>query len=349
MQHRPTRIAVDAVGGDFAPVAVLEGVTAALAADVDLTVLLVGPDSVVNAFAAQHPRAEGVVADDTIGMQEHGASAVRAKKESSIVVGCRLVRDGEADAFFSAGNTGAMMAAGVLVTGRLPGVMRPAIGTALPTTGDPCVMLDVGANADCKAEHLAQFAHMGRAYAQAAMGIAEPRVALLNIGEEATKGSLLAQEAHALMAATVPGFIGNVEGRDIPTGAADVIVTDGFTGNVVLKLLEGTGAWLFDEIRQAATSSWQGKLGGLLLRPKLRPLRDKVNPDTYGGSYLIGLRAIAVKAHGDSGSVAISNALRHAARGVREGLIEDIARRVHPEPRAAGTAAAPESDTAETA
>ena len=165
------------------------------------------------------------------------------------------------------------------------------------------------------------------------LGVHEPRVGLLSNGHEEGKGNRLVIDSYRLLADDDRLlFAGNIEGRDVPLGAVDVVVTDGFTGNVVLKLLEGTGAWLFDEIRQAATSSWQGKLGGLLLRPKLRPLRDKVNPDTYGGSYLIGLRAIAVKAHGDSGPVAISNALRHAARGVREGLIEDIARRVHPEP-----------------
>ncbi len=191
---------------------------------------------------------------------------------------------------------------------------------------------------------------MGTAFSASVLGVHEPRVGLLSNGHEEGKGNRLVIDSYRLLADDERlRFAGNIEGRDVPLGAVDVVVTDGFTGNVVLKLLEGTGAWLFDEIRQAATSSWQGKIGGLLLRPKLRPLRDKVNPDTYGGSYLIGLRAIAVKAHGDSGSVAISNALRHAARGVREGLIEDIARRVHPEPRAAAAIAAPHTDTAETA
>src|SRR5450759_4060927 len=218
--------------------------------------VLLHADGVISAFAAQHPRAEGVVADDTIGMQEHGAAAVRAKKQSSIVVGCRLVRDGQADAFFSAGNTGEMMAAGTLVTGRLPGVMRPAIGTALPTTGDPCVMLDVGANADCRPEHLVQFAHMGRAYAQAALGIAEPRVALLNIGEEPTKGSLLAQEAHALMADSVPGF----------------------TGNVALKLMEGLSKSLLGQVRDAMTSTAMRSMAAALLKPALDGLKARLDP-----------------------------------------------------------------------
>jgi phosphate acyltransferase len=340
VQHRPTRIAVDAVGGDLAPEAVLEGVTTALAADTGLTVLLVGPASVVNAFAAEHPRVEAVVADDTIGMQDHGASAVRAKKESSIVVGCRLVRDGEADAFFSAGNTGAVMAAGVLVTGRLPGVMRPAIGTALPTTCDPCIMLDVGANADCKAEHLTQFAHMGRAYAQAALDIAEPRVALLNIGEEATKGSQLAQEAHALMAATVPGFIGNVEGRDIPTGAADVIVTDGFTGNVALKLMEGLSKSLLDQVRDAMTSSAAAKVAAAVLRPALEGLKERLDPDELGAAPLLGLKGLVMIGHGSSGPRAVASALRVGAQAVRQDVVSRVAASlavVEPASETAGT------------
>lgn len=325
MPTRPTRMAIDAVGGDFAPQAVLDGVTAALEADRDLTVLLVGPAAVVEPFAARDPRVEAVIAEDTIAMDEHGASAVRAKKESSIVVGCRLVRDGGADAFFSAGNTGAMMAAGTLVTGRLPGVMRPAIGTALPTTGDPCVMLDVGANADCKPEHLMQFALMGRAYAQAALGIAEPRVALLNIGEEPTKGSVLAQEAHALMAASAPGFIGNVEGRDIPTGGADVIVTDGFTGNVALKLMEGLSKSLLGQVRDAMTSTVAAKLAAAVLKPALTGMRARLDPDELGAAPLLGLKGLVLIGHGSSSARAVASALRVGAQAVRQDVVGRVA------------------------
>ena len=321
----PTRIAVDAVGGDFAPAAVLEGVTTALSADPALVVVLVGPASVVEAFAATHRHVEAIVAEDSIGMDEHGASAVRSKKESSIVVGCRLVRDGEADAFFSAGNTGAMMAGGTLVTGRLPGVMRPAIATALPTTSDPCVMLDVGANADCKPEHLVQFALMGRAYAQAALGIDQPRVALLNIGEEPTKGSLLAQEAHTLMAASVPGFTGNVEGRDIPTGGADVIVTDGFTGNVALKLMEGLSKSLLGQVRDAMIATAATRLASAVLRPRLRGLVERLDPDELGAAPLLGLKGLILIGHGSSGPRAVASALRVAAQAVRQDVTARVA------------------------
>ena len=325
MPQRPIRIAVDAVGGDFAPAAVLEGVTVALATDPDLTVVLVGPASVVRPFAASHARVDVVAAEDSIAMDEHGASAVRGKKDSSIVVGCRLVRDGEADAFLSAGNTGATMAAGTLVTGRLPSVMRPAIATVIPTTGDPCVMLDVGANADCKPEYLVQFAHMGRAYAQAALGIAEPRVALLNIGEEPTKGSLLAQQAHALMADSIPGFVGNVEGRDIPIGGADVIVTDGFTGNVALKLMEGLSKSLLGQVRDAMTANAASKVAAAVLKPALKGMKERLDPDELGAAPLLGLKGLVLIGHGSSGPRAVASAIRVGALAVRQDVTARVA------------------------
>jgi len=272
----PVTLAVDAVGGDFAPDAVLEGVTAALAADPGLNVLLVGPADAVTSYAAAHERVEAVSATEVIGMDEHAAGAVRAKKDSSIVVGCRLVKEGRADGFFSAGNTGAMMAASTLVMGRIKGVQRPAIATVLPTAGPPCVLLDVGANAECKPEHLAQFAHMGAAYARTTLGVAEPRIGLLNIGEEETKGSQLAQDAHVLLKA-VPGFIGNVEGRDIPAAAADVIVTDGFTGNVALKLMEGMSKQLLDQFKVAMLSSPVNTIAAAVLKQSLEELSDNID------------------------------------------------------------------------
>lgn len=321
----PITIAVDAVGGDFAPEAVLEGVTAALASDPGLRVLLVGPADVVTAYAASHDRVEAAVATETIGMDEHAAGAVRAKKDSSIVVGCRLVKEGRADGFFSAGNTGAMMAASTLVMGRIKGVQRPAIATVLPTSGPPCVLLDAGANADCKPENLVQFAHMGAAYARAALGVPEPRVGLLNIGEEDTKGSQLAQDSHALMREQVPGFFGNVEGRDIPAGTVDVVVTDGFTGNVVLKLMEGLSKQLLGEFKKAMLSSPVNKVAAAVLRPSLNALRDKLDPDAHGAAPLLGVNGLALIGHGSSGPKAVASALRVGAVAVRGGLVAHIA------------------------
>jgi glycerol-3-phosphate acyltransferase PlsX len=321
---KPITLAVDAVGGDLAPDAVLEGVTAALAADPGLSVLLVGPSGVVTAYADAHEHVEAVTTTEVIGMDEHAAGAVRAKRDSSIVVGCRLVTEGRADGFFSAGNTGAMMAASTLVIGRIKGVQRPAIAAVLPTAGPPCVLLDVGANADCKPEHLAQFAHMGAAYARTALGVAEPRIGLLNIGEEETKGSQLAQDAHVLLRA-VPGFIGNVEGRDIPAGGADVIVTDGFTGNVALKLMEGMSKQLLGQFKTAMLSSPVNKVAAAVLKPSLDALRDRLDPDSHGAAPLLGIDGLSLIGHGSSGPKAVASALRVGAIAVRGGLTDRIA------------------------
>jgi glycerol-3-phosphate acyltransferase PlsX len=238
------------------------------------------------------------------------------------------VRDGDAHAFFTAGSTGAWMAASTLHIGRLPGVKRPAIATVIPTGGPPVVLLDVGANADCKAEYLVQFALMGSAYARILLGVSSPRVALLNIGEEPSKGSQLAREAHARMQQAVPGFIGNVEGRDIPTSAADVVVTDGFTGNVSLKLLEGLSRSLLGEIKGILTSSTTTKLAALAVKPGLKELARKMDPDTYGGAPLLGVNGLSVVGHGSSNRDAVEAALRVCAQAVRSRLTEQIGEQI---------------------
>jgi glycerol-3-phosphate acyltransferase PlsX len=201
------------------------------------------------------------------------------------------------------------------------------------------VLLDCGANADCRPDHIVQFAYMGSAFASAILGIAKPTVGLLSIGEEAGKGNLLVQEAYPLLAqADALEFYGNVEGRDIPRGTVDVVVTDGFTGNVALKLLEGAGRFVLEEIRSAALSSWPSRVGALLLKPSLRPLRDKVDPETYGGAYLVGLRGIAVIAHGSSSRRAIRNAILYGANGARNQVVERLADQLGRRPPAAARA-----------
>jgi len=322
---RRVRVVVDAMGGDHAPDAVLTGVAAALAADSTLEVILTGPAEVVGPFARDHERCEGVATTEIIEMDEHPAHAVRGKKDSSIVVGCRLVRDGEADAFFSAGSTGACMAAATLVMGRIKGVSRPAIATVIPTAGPPVVLLDVGANADCKPENLLQFAHMGTAYAQTVLAVQRPRVALLNIGEEPTKGSQLAQDAYVLMREQVPGFLGNLEGRDVTAGVADVIVTDGFTGNVALKLLEGLSKTLLVQVKEAMTSSAVNKLAAAVLKSSLTRLKERLDPDVYGGAPLLGVNGVCIIGHGSSGALAVQSAVRVAAQAARGSLTEHIA------------------------
>lgn len=331
MENLAVTIAVDALGGDHAPEVVRAGVAAALDADPALYVALVGPADLVEPFAASHDRVTPVVATDVIGMGDHPAAAVRSRRDSTIVVGCQLVKDGAAAGFFSAGNTGACMAAATLIMGRLPGVLRPAIAAVVPASATPSVLLDVGANADCKPENLVQFAHMGRAYAQAVLGVAEPSVGLLNIGEEPTKGSQLALEAHALMRDAVPGFIGNVEGRDIPTGAVDVIVTDGFTGNVALKLLEGLARTLLEQVKDAMTSTTVRSAAAAVLKRPLVELKDRIDPETYGGAPLLGVAGACIIGHGSSGAVGITNGIAVCALAVRERLTDRIATAVRSE------------------
>ena len=323
--HREVTVVVDAQGGDHAPSEILSGVSLALAADPDLKIIITGEADIVGPFAAAHDRVEGVPTTEVIEMGEHPANAVRSKKDSSIVVGCRLVKEGRADAFFSAGSTGAAMAAATLVMGRIKGVSRPAIATVMPTAGPPVVMLDVGANADCKPEHLLQFAHMGAAYASVVLEVATPRVALLNIGEEPAKGSVLAQESHALMAEHVPGFVGNIEGRDVLAGVCDVIVTDGFTGNVALKLLEGTSKILLGQVKDAMTSSAISTLAAAVLKPSMARLKERLDPDAYGGAPLLGVSGVCIIGHGSSNARAVANAVRVAVTAVRGDLTERIA------------------------
>lgn len=323
-QRRLVRVCVDVMGGDHAPRLILDGIDDALSADSDLLVVITGDEGVVGPYADSRDRVEARPTTEIIAMDDHPANAVRAKKDSSIVVGCRLVRDGAADAFFSAGSTGACMAAATLVMGRIRGVSRPAIATVLPTGGTPSVLLDVGANADCKPENLLQFAHMGSAYASTILGLEAPRIGLLNIGEEPSKGSVLAQEAHALMAQAVEGFIGNIEGRDVPAGVADVIVTDGFTGNVALKLLEGLSRTLLGEVKTAMTSSMVNSLAAAVIKPSLQKLKDKLDPDTYGGAPLLGVNGVCIIGHGSSSARAVTSAIRVSAQAVRGELTHRI-------------------------
>ena len=322
------RVCVDAMGGDNAPGSVLEGILSALAADRDLHILLTGPAPVVEPFAAAHPdRVEAVPTSQVIAMDEHPAQAVRSKRDSSIVVGCRLVREGRADAFFTAGSTGAAMAAATLVMGRLRGISRPALAAVFPTVAEPLVFLDVGANADCKPENLLQSAHMGAAYASVVLGRSAPRISLLNIGEEPTKGSQLALEAHELMAQGVPGFAGNLEANHLLDGMTDVVVTDGFTGNVVLKLLEGTSRTLLSQVRDALTATTLSRLGALFAKDRLAALKKRLDPEAYGGAPLLGVAGVCIIGHGNSTPAAVKAALEVAARAVRGGLIDSIADR----------------------
>jgi len=314
------RVAVDAMGGDRGPDEIVAG---ALDARTDaLTPILFGS-------AGLDARGlELVETDGVIEMDEKPAEAVRSKPDSSLVAAVRAVAEGRADAVVSAGNTGAMLAAGLLELRRLPGVMRPAIAVPIPAKNGPSVLIDAGANADARPEHLLQFATMGAVFAEEILGIEKPVVRLLSIGEEPQKGNQLTLEAHELLAASDLDFAGNTEGRDILLGAADVVVTDGFTGNVTLKLLEGAITTLLEALREEIEATPTGKLGGLLIRPAARRLRHRLDPDTYGGAYLLGLRGLAVIAHGNSSRTAMANAIRLAARGAEHDVVGRLATRL---------------------
>jgi len=318
------------MGGDRAPQEIVAG--ALLAASDTVEPVLYGRRELLE------PLAEGleiVHADDVVAMDEKPSDAAREKRASSMFAACRAVGEDEAQAVVSAGNTGAMLAAGLLEVRRLPDVHRPAIAVPLPSIGGTSVLIDAGANADARPEHLVQFGHMGSVFAEEILGIAEPKVALLSIGEEPEKGNRLIRETHPELAASHLEFVGNVESRDLLAHAADVVVCDGFTGNMALKLMEGTIKTLLDELRKEIEASSRGKLGGLLIRPAARGLRKRLDPETYGGAYLLGLRGLVVIAHGSSSRTAIANAITLGAQGAAGNVVERVASRLEEEVAAA--------------
>ncbi len=308
---RGVTVALDGFGAEQGFDVLAAGARAA-AAD-GITIRVFGPPGELGLDGVEG--IEVMPTDQWIGNTEEPVAAVRAKKEASVVRAAADVAAGRSVAMVSPGSTGATMAAATFGLRRLKGVQRPALAVQLPVPGKPVLFLDVGANVEVRAQHLVQFAFLGAAFNEAVLGVERPRVGLLSVGEEAGKGREEIVAAHAILG-TVPGieFAGNVEGRDLPTGAADVVVTDGFTGNVALKLMEGTAKTITGAIRDAARSNPLAALGGLLMRPALGGLRRELHPDTTGGAILLGLRGIAVVGHGSSGAEGIANAVRLAAR-----------------------------------
>ena len=339
MTGRANRIAVDAMGGDHAPEQIVRGAIRATR-ELGVAVTLVGRRDAIEPLLRTAPAGTGDIeiadAAEVVDMGEHPAGAVRSKPDSSIVRACELVAAGEAAAAVSAGNSGATLAAALLRVKRIRGVARPAIGTSFPTAGGRCFMLDVGANSDSKPEWLAQFAVMGDIYAQSMLGIGQPRVGLLSNGEEAEKGSELVRAARPLIEALPLHFIGNVEGKDIFRGNADVVVTDGFTGNIALKMAEGVGEFLFASLSRAARSSRVSMLGGALLKPKLQPLRDTMDYRKTGGALMLGVAGEVVIAHGRSDAEAVVNAIRVAAEAVARDVSGDIAKAITKDRTASG-------------
>jgi len=265
-----------------------------------------------------------VNASQVIEMEEHPAAAVKAKKDSSMMVGMDLIKRGEADAFVSAGNSGGVMAAALFRLGRIRGIKRPALSTVYPTTPGLCFMLDVGANTDCKPEYLLQFAYMGVAYAERVLRIANPRVGIVSNGEEETKGNILVQEAHQLLKKSGLNFIGNVEGKDIPAGMADVVVTDGFTGNVIGKLSEGLAESLLSVIKEEIKKNPLATVGALLSKPAFDKVKKRLDYAEFGGAPLLGVDGVVIVAHGRSNAKAIKNAVRVAKQAVEGEMLAAI-------------------------
>jgi len=289
--------------------------------------VLFGPRAEIVAALGSHDGSalEIVDAPEAITNDDEPARAVRAKPAASIVRAARALAAGDVDAVVSAGPTGAALAASLLYAKRLPGVFRPAVAVPVPAPGGLVLLLDAGANVDVRPEHLVQFAHMGAAFSERVLGVERPRVGLLSVGEESGKGTAALVEAHAALSASALDFAGNVEGSDIPAATVDVVVTDGFTGNVALKTMEGTARAIVGAVRDAARSGPLAMLGGLLLRPKLARLRAQLDPEEAGGAYLLGLRGLVVICHGRSTRRGIANAVALAGRGVEELVVDKTA------------------------
>src|ERR1700704_707810 len=317
------RIAVDAMGGDFAPAQIVRGASQA-ATEYGLDISLVGLPSTVQPLLYSHPRLRLVPCTQAIAMDEHPAQAVRNKPDSSICVCARMCKEGRADGWVSAGNSGAIMAAALLIQGRIRGVERPALGSIVPTQDGFAYFLDVGANVDSKPEYMVQFAMRGAVYAREMLGLANPRVGLLSNGEEAGKGDERVRETAKRLTGSLQGFIGNVEPKDVYGAKADVIVADGFVGNVAIKMAEATAEFLFRNLRDEIPKTMLGKLGGLLIRPGVRQLRARVDWREFGGAPLLGIDGVAVVAHGRSDARAIQNAIRGTRDAVQNQLVGKI-------------------------
>lgn len=320
-------LSVDAMGGDHAPRAIVEGVVAYLAErpNENIDIRLVGDELKLRSYTIEDPRVTIVHAASVITGEDEPVRAIRRKKDSSLVVAANLVKSGEADALISAGNTGALMTAGLFVIGRIEGVDRPALAPTFPTrNGKGVVILDVGANPDAKAEHLLDYAIMGSVYAEQVRGITRPKVGLLNIGSEAGKGNALTKETYPLLETAPIHFVGNVEAREAMSGDVDVIVTEGFAGNTLLKSTEGAASMIMGVMKEQFMSSWTSKLAALVLKPKLKKMKQLLAYEEYGGAGLFGIAAPVIKAHGSSNAYAFSRALVQAEKMVEQEVVAKI-------------------------
>jgi glycerol-3-phosphate acyltransferase PlsX len=321
------KIVLDAMGGDLAPAVNVEAAVNA-AREFGYEIVLVGKQEVIRPMLVQYNTANLTLpivhAPEVIEMDEHPAAAVKSKKNSSMVVGMDMVKRGDADAFVTMGNTGAGLAAALFRLGRIPGIHRAALSVLYPTVNGWCLILDVGANTDCKPEYLVQFALMGSIYAERVLGIHNPSVALVSNGEEETKGSQLVQEVHQLLKRSPINFIGNAEGRHIPSGYADVYITDGFTGNVIIKLSEGMSSMVKTMLREEVMRTPVSKVGGLLIKDAVRRMSKRTDYEEIGGAPLLGVDGVVIIGHGRSNARAVRSALRVAGNAVEKGIVDAI-------------------------
>lgn len=327
--QKAVRVAVDAMGGDYAPEQIVKGAVEAIQSHSAIQVILVGKEDQVKAelkkYEYEKERLRFVPAEDVITNDEAPVMAIRRKKNSSIVVAMNLVKSGEADAFVSAGSTGAVLVGAQLIIGRLPGVERPPLAPLLPTTKGVSLLVDCGANVDARPSHLIQFARMGSIYMENVMGIQNPRVAIVNIGVEEEKGNQLVKETYPLLKnCNDINFIGSIEAREIPYGAADVIVCEAFVGNVILKLYEGVAGALLGEVKKGMMSTLRSKIGALLVKPALKQTLKKMDSSQYGGAPMLGLKGLVVKSHGNSTSTEIKNSILQCIAFTEQNINEKI-------------------------
>ena len=327
-----SKIAIDVMGGDYAPYETIKGCIEA-SKQIKSKLILVGNEAVITEELKKYTYSSVQItivnAQEVITMEDAPVQAIRRKKDSSMVVGLNLVKEKKADAFVSAGNTGALLAGATLIVGRLKGVERPGLASLIPTDRGFSLLIDCGANADAKASYLVQFAHMGTIYMKELMGITSPTIGLVNIGVEEEKGNTMTKEAYGLLNQADLNFIGNIEARDIPMGQSDVLVCDGFVGNIVLKHMEGFGLWVFKLLKEELTKNWIRKIGAFILTPALRNLKSRFDYSEHGGAPLLGLKGLVIKTHGSANAKQIQHTILQADKLARQDVVEKIANNIN--------------------
>ena len=327
-----SKIAIDVMGGDHAPYETIKACVEA-SKQTESELILVGNQNIITEelkkYTYPSEKITIVHAQEVITMEDAPVQAIRGKKDSSMVIGLGLVKNKQADAFVSAGNTGALLAGATLIVGRIKGVERPGLASLIPTDRGHSLLIDCGANTDAKASYLIQFSHMGSVYMKELMGVDNPAIGLINIGVEEEKGNIMTKEAFGLLSKSNLNFIGNIEARDIPLGEADVLVCDGFVGNIVLKQMEGFGLWVFKLLKEEFTQTWTRKIGALILTPALKSLKNRFDYSEHGGAPLLGLNGLVIKTHGSAKAKQIKHTILQADKLIKQDVVQKIANNIN--------------------